>query len=76
MPFKTGTGEHPAVHYPPRLGVERPCPKCGGGRAYGPKFIRDNEGLRDPKYYITKEWLEYECTTCGYKSRERCKDAK
>ena len=54
----------------------RVCPKCGGGHAYGPKFVEDKESLRDPRFYVTREWLEYECATCGYKSRERCKDAK
>jgi RNase P subunit RPR2 len=42
------------------------CPKCNGPDFSGPKFMTTHYGY---------EYLEYTCTTCGYKKLEPTKDA-
>jgi hypothetical protein len=50
--------------------VDRPCPKCGGEKAYGPEYrrgVKGDEGLG--------EHLRYYCTVCRYMTFEPTKDA-
>lgn len=56
------------------------CPKCAGLLISGPIY-RDLSmtGGFDPGRFSTtvkREWLEYRCLTCGYKTRTDTLDSK
>lgn len=42
------------------------CPKCGEGGLANPRYVAGTEEC--------EEHIERTCNTCGYKSKEKCKD--